>query len=372
MGTMRPTLPQFRGRLHDPRTAVAIGRRLGAAIVVCFLTGLISHVLRHPPGWMTGLLPTRPVWGYRLTQGLHVASGLAAIVLVMAKLWTVYPRLFAWPPFRSLPHLVERLTIALLVAATVFELFTGLINILQWYPWPFSFTQTHYAVAWIVAGSLLLHLAVKAPLIRTDRRPRRADVDAADRRALLTGVGVAVGAVTLTTVGQAFTPLRAFTLLAPRNPGIAPQGVPINRTAAAAQVTYASADGWALEVAGPKPYRITLAELNALPQQRVRLPIACVEGWSVNAWWSGVPIRDLLARAGIAPGRPLRVTSMEVWGYYKVMEMPAQYADDPQTLLALKLNDEVLSLDHGYPARIIAPNRPGVLQTKWVSRLEAL
>ncbi|WP_148668402.1 molybdopterin-dependent oxidoreductase, partial [Streptomyces sp. WAC05950] len=28
-------------------------------------------------------------------------------------------------------------------------------------------------------------------------------------------------------------------------------------------------------------------------------------------------------------------------------------------------------LDHGYPARIIAPNRPGVLQTKWVGRLEA-
>lgn len=31
-----------------------------------------------------------------------------------------------------------------------------------------------------------------------------------------------------------------------------------------------------------------------------------------------------------------------------------------------------LSLDHGFPARIIAPNRPGVLQTKWVHRLEVL
>ncbi|WP_202610210.1 molybdopterin-dependent oxidoreductase [Herbidospora solisilvae] len=369
---MRSALPQFRGRLHDPRTAVAIGRWLGAAIVVCFLTGLISHVLQHPPGWAAGLLPTRPVWGYRLTQGLHVASGLAAIVLVMAKLWTVYPRLFAWPPFRSLTHLVERLTIALLVAATVFELFTGLINILQWYPWPFSFTQAHYAVAWIVAGSLLLHLAVKAPLIRAHWRRKTSDVDAADRRALLAGVGAAVGAVTLTTVGQAFTPLRAFDLLAPRNPDNATQGVPVNRTAAAAQVTHASAADWALEVGGPAPYRISLAELTALPQRRVRLPIACVEGWSVDAWWTGVPIRDLLARAGIPPGTAVRVTSMEVWGYYRTTAMPAPYADDPQTLLALRLNDEVLSLDHGYPARIIAPNRPGVLQTKWVSRLEVL
>ncbi|WP_061299954.1 molybdopterin-dependent oxidoreductase [Herbidospora cretacea] len=368
---MRPTLPQFRGRLHDPRTAVAIGRWLGTAVLVCFLTGLISHFLQHPPGWMAGLLPTRPTWGYRLTQGLHVASGLAAIVLVMAKLWTVYPRLFAWPPFRSPAHLVERLTIALLVAATVFELFTGLINILQWYPWPFSFTSTHYAVAWIVAGSLLLHLAVKAPLIRDNWRSRPG-VDTADRRALLTGVGAAVGAVTLTTVGQAVTPLRAFDLLAPRNPDVETQGLPINRTAAAAQVTYASSDGWALEVTGPKPYRITLAELNALPQMEVRLPIACVEGWSANAWWTGVPIRDLLDRAGVPRGTSLRVESLEVWGYYRTMEMPAQYADDLTTLLALRLNGEVLSLDHGYPARIIAPNRPGVLQTKWVSRIEAL
>nr|WP_062340771.1 molybdopterin-dependent oxidoreductase [Herbidospora sakaeratensis] len=369
---MNPTLPQFRGRLHDARTAVAIGRWLGSAVVVCFLTGLISHVLQHPPGWMTGLLPVRPAWGYRLTQGLHVASGLAAIVLVMAKLWAVYPRLFTWPAFRSLPHLVERLSIALLVAATVFELFTGLINILQWYPWPFSFTQTHYAVAWIVAGSLLLHLAVKAPLIRENWRKKKADVDAADRRALLAGVGAAVGAVTLTTVGQSLSALRGFDLLAPRSPDVATQGMPINRTAAAAQVTYASSEGWALEVAGPKPYRITLAELEALPQRRVRLPIACVEGWSADAWWSGVPIRDLLARAGAPPGTAVRVESLEVWGYYRVMEMPAQYADDPSTLLALRLNDEVLSLDHGYPARIIAPNRPGVLQTKWVSRLEAV
>ncbi|MFI8264713.1 MULTISPECIES: molybdopterin-dependent oxidoreductase [unclassified Streptomyces] len=34
---------------------------------------------------------------------------------------------------------------------------------------------------------------------------------------------------------------------------------------------------------------------------------------------------------------------------------------DPLTLLALRLDGEVLSLDHGCPARIIAPNRPGVL-----------
>lgn len=54
------------------------------------------------------------------------------------------------------------------------------------------------------------------------------------------------------------------------------------------------------------------------------------------------------------------------------MEMGRDYAEDPLTLLALELNGQVLTADHGYPARVIAPNRPGVLQTKWVTLLEVL
>ncbi len=141
---MKPRLPAvrppvFRGRLHDARTATSIGRWLGVAIAVCFGTGLISHYLQHQPGWLLDVLPSRPVWGYRLSQGLHVASGIAAIPLLLAKLWTVYPRLFAWPPLRSVRHALERLSVAVLVAGAVFELFTGLLNTVQWYPWPFSF-----------------------------------------------------------------------------------------------------------------------------------------------------------------------------------------------------------------------------------------
>jgi DMSO/TMAO reductase YedYZ molybdopterin-dependent catalytic subunit len=63
---------------------------------------------------------------------------------------------------------------------------------------------------------------------------------------------------------------------------------------------------------------------------------------------------------------------MEKGGFYATTELPPQFATDPLTLLALKLNGDYLALDHGYPARIIAPNRPGVLQTKWVHRLEVV
>jgi DMSO/TMAO reductase YedYZ molybdopterin-dependent catalytic subunit len=104
----------------------------------------------------------------------------------------------------------------------------------------------------------------------------------------------------------------------------------------------------------------------------VTLPIACVEGWSKSARWTGVRVRDLVERAGAPPGTALRVVSLERRGAYRVMEMGGGYTDDPLSLLALRLGGEVLSLDHGFPARIIAPNRPGVWQTKWVGRIEVL
>ncbi|MDX3245384.1 molybdopterin-dependent oxidoreductase [Streptomyces sp. ME18-1-4] len=368
--------PVFRGRLHDARTATSLGRWLGLAFAVCFVTGLVSHVMQQPPGWLADDLPSRPSWGYRFTQGLHVASGIAAVPLLAAKLWTVYPRLFEWPVLRSVRHALERLSVAVLVASAVFELFTGLLNTAQWYPWPFSFVPVHYAVGWLVVGALLLHLAIKAPEIRAHwsrRSPGTLTLpaeDAADRRSLLAAVGAAVGAVTLTTVGQSFTPLKNLDLLAPRHPDHGPQALPVNRTATAAGVAHLTAENYRLVVSGPRPYTLTLDDLRALPQREVELPIACVEGWSRSARWTGVRVADLLERAGAPRDARVRVVSLQLRGGYRVSEMGHEHARDPLTLLALRLNGEELTPDHGYPARLIAPNRPGVLQTKWVGRLE--
>jgi DMSO/TMAO reductase YedYZ molybdopterin-dependent catalytic subunit len=370
--------PVFKGGLHDARTATAIGRWLGPAFVLCFVTGLVSHLMQHPPGWLADSLPSRPMWGYRLTQGLHVASGIAAVPLLLAKLWTVYPRLFAWPPLRSVPHALERLSVAVLVAGAVFEPATGLLNAAQWYPWPFSFVPVHYAVAWLVVGALLLHIAVKAPQIKAHwgrRSPGTLALpaqDGPDRRSLLAAVGAAVGAVTLTTVGQAFTPLKNFLLFAPRHPDKGPQSLPVNRTAAAAGVGRIADEEYRLVVAGPRSYTLTLDELRALPQHEVELPIACVEGWSKSARWIGVRVVDLLERAGAPEHARVRVVSLQLRGGYRVSELGHEHARDPLTLFALRLNGEELDPDHGYPARLIAPNRPGVLQTKWVGRLEVL
>ncbi|WP_369213704.1 molybdopterin-dependent oxidoreductase [Streptomyces flavofungini] len=377
---MKPRVspPQFHGRLHDARTATSIGRWLGPAFAVCFLTGLISHFTQHPPGWLADAMPSRPVWGYRLTQGLHVASGTAAVPLLLAKLWTVYPRLFARPPLRSLRHALERLSVAVLVAGALFELATGLLNTAQWYPWPFSFVPVHYAVAWLVTGALVLHVAVKAPEIKAHWSRRSPGTlalpagDGPDRRSLLAAVTAGAGAVTLTTVGQSFTPLKDLILFAPRDPDQGPQSLPVNRTAVAAGVDRFDAERYRLVVRGPRPFTLTLDELRALPQHEAELPIACVEGWSRSAHWTGVRVKDLVERAGAPAHARVRVVSLQPRGGYRVSEMGHAHARDPLTLLALRLNGEELDPDHGYPVRLIAPNRPGVLQTKWVGRLEVL
>jgi hypothetical protein len=81
-------------------------------------------------------------------------------------------------------------------------------------------------------------------------------------------------------------------------------------------------------------------------------------------------MRDLADLAGAPARSRVFVTSMQTRGSFATSELPSQFVDDERTLLALRLNGETLTLDHGFPCRIIAPNRPGVLQTKWVTRLE--
>ncbi|MFY1670590.1 molybdopterin-dependent oxidoreductase [Plantactinospora sp. WMMB334] len=369
----RPPIPRpedFTGPAHSAPVAARLGLWLGVAFGLCFLTGLISHAIQHPPGWFGW--PSRPVNLYRITQGVHVLSGIAAIPLLLAKLWSVYPRLFARPPLRRpgrlVGHGLERVSILVLVCAAFFELVTGVFNVAQAYPWRFFFPAAHHAVGWLAAGALLVHVGVKLPLIRTALATRIGQAPVPGRRAFLRTAAGSTGVAVLAAAGVTVPWLRHVSALAWRS-ATGPQGVPVNRTASAAGIAVPA--DWRLEVVWAGGRRgFGLAELAALPQRTGRLPIACVEGWSATADWTGVPVADLLAAAGAPTDRPVRVGSLEEAGLYARSVLPAWHVTDPLTLLALRVNGEVLHPDHGYPCRIIAPSRPGVLQTKWVTRLE--
>jgi DMSO/TMAO reductase YedYZ molybdopterin-dependent catalytic subunit len=359
---------RFTSRLHDERTASWLGIALGVSVLSAFATGLVSHFMQHPPGWAQW--PSRPVNLYRVTQGVHVIGGLAAVPLLLAKLWTVYPRLWQWPPVRSIGHAVQRLLVFVLVGAALFQFATGVLNIAYWYPFRFFFTTAHYWTAYILAGALVIHVADQGAKARRTvmTRPQ----DAVGRRWFLLTAAAASGTVALTTAGEAFTPLARLAVLAPRRPGTGPQGVPVNKSAAATGVTALARDpGWRLTVTGRVARRVVLSldDLRALPQHTARLPIACVEGWSVEADWRGVRLRDVLRLAGVSGDARIRVESLERQGRYRTSRVDPPHWRDPLTLLALDLNGEPLALDHGHPCRLIAPNRPGVMQTKWVHRL---
>ena len=380
----------YRSALRDERLAAILGASLGVLFSICFLTGLYSHIQQHPVSWLP--IPARPAGLYRFTQGLHVVAGIASVPVLIAKLWVVWPRFVSFPVAKRLSGVIERIGLFPLVAGGIFMTFSGVANIAQWYPWRFSFTASHYWMAWVTMGSIVAHGGAKwattrHTLRRPSRRPALAEADPVlgtsaeehgpglTRRGLLTTVAAASGILTLTTIGQTVRPLRRLGLLAPRDPATGPQGRPVNRGAAnAGVVELAQSADYRLEVTGrvARPMSLTLDQLRALPTNDCVLPIACVEGWSYSAPWSGVRVRDLLAMAGAEPDRTILIESLEPRGAYRTSTLNSGQAADRDTLLATSLDGETLALDHGYPCRLIAPNRPGVLQTKWVSRVVVL
>jgi len=383
---MRSPVPReedFRSALRSPTVTSRVGLWLGICFGLAFVTGLISHYAQQPHQPVP--FPTSPSWGYRVTQGLHVAAGTAAVPLLLVKLWTVFPKLFARPPRRAaelVRHGAERASVGVLVSAAVFQLATGLANTAQWYPWHFHFRATHYAVGWVAIGALLVHVAVKLPLVRAAlgadvestalERPGAADTAGVlSRRGLLRTTWSAAALATAATVGISVPWLRRVSVLGVRSGG-GPQGVPINTSAAAAGVVpTATSAAYRLTVrAGERSASFSLEDLRAMPQRTASLPIACVEGWSAGATWTGVRVRDLLDLVDAPGGRDVDVYSLQPSGPYVHTVLQGNFADDERTLVALALHGEPLSRDHGEPARLIAPDRPGVLQTKWLARLE--
>ncbi len=383
IGRLRDRLPDegsFSSPLHSTRTAALLGIALGVSFSVCFLTGLISHAHQHPPSWFE--LPSRPAGLYRVTQSLHVATGIATIPLLLAKLWTVFPLFWKRPAVAGVAHALERLSLVPLVGGSVFLLITGTMNIAYWYdPMSFSFPSGHYWAAWVTIGALIVHIGAKGSITRLAISRRAPDAivprgPGLGRRGFLATVAATAGVLTVATIGQTIRPLRRVSVLAPRVPTIGPQGYPVNKafTQTAIPRGAVEAGAYSLAVDGEvaRPLRLSLADLRAMPLHEASLPIQCVEGWSYSARWRGVRVRDLLEQAGADPGAEVRVESMEEGGSYRSSGLNPGQADDRDALLAIELDGEPLALDHGFPVRLIAPNRPGVLQTKWVNKVLVL
>ncbi|MFE9017774.1 molybdopterin-dependent oxidoreductase [Streptomyces sp. NPDC007808] len=397
-----PSSPGFwRSPLRGPRFTSVLGLVLLAGITVLFVTGLVSYAAYNPNlstvndktpdkgilGFYLFPWPTNPHWLYRLNQGVHVTLGITLIPVLLAKLWSVIPRLFALPPARSMAHALERISLLLLVGGALFEFVTGVLNVQLDYVFPGSFYPLHFYGAWVFFAAFVAHVLLKMPIaLRNLRRLREEENDLVPprpteptitRRGALWFVGGGSLLLFATTVGQNFDALRRTALLAPHGggePGGGPNGFQINKTAAYAGIDAARTgeDAWRLVITGRTgTVRLSRAQLAELPLHSSALPIACVEGWSTSdQWWRGVRLRDLAALVGYQDEPPdVFVESLQRRGAFREAALRANQVADPRSLLALYVNGEELSLDHGYPARVIVPAAPGVLNTKWVARM---
>jgi len=401
----------FRSPLRGPWLTSVFGLVLLVTLPIVIITGLLSYNAYEPQlgqaipgdvGWLrlpAFSWPTRPSWLYRLTQGLHVGLGLLIIPVVLAKLWSVIPRLFVWPPARSVAQLLERASVAMLVGGILFEIVTGVLNVQYDYIFGFSFYTGHYFGAWIFIAGFLLHIAVKIPgmiaglrslpmreVLRTNvagTRPEQRDPDGLvaanpdeptmSRRGALALVSAGVLLIGVLSAGQTLGGVtRKAALLLPRGRVRGPGDFPINKTAVAAGITPEDTGAnWRLTLrGGPSEVVLDRATLAGMPQHTARLPIACVEGWSTIQTWSGVRLAELADKAGVPQPNSARVLSLQRGGAFGEARLAANQVGDPDALLALRVDGADLSLDHGYPARIIVPALPGVHNTKWVAAIE--
>ncbi|HEY0805139.1 MAG TPA: molybdopterin-dependent oxidoreductase [Pseudonocardiaceae bacterium] len=403
----------WRSPLRGPWLTSIFGVLLLASLPLVILTGLLDYIAYGPQfgqafpgnvGWLHLPFfdwPTRPSWLFRLTEGLHVGLGLVLIPVVLAKLWSVVPKLFSWPPARSLAHVLERLSLLLLVGGILFEIATGVLNIQYDYIFGFSFYTAHYFGAFVFIGAFLVHVSLKLPTMiralrsrslraelrtsRADTRPEPPDdgglvpTDPApatlSRRGALALVGGGALLVAVLTAGQTiggFTRYAAVLIPRGRSYGNGPNAFQVNRTATAARITtHDTGAAWRLTLhGGPRPVQLDRAGLLGMRQRTAVLPIACVEGWSATQTWTGVPLRDLAALAGVPAPQSAVVRSLERNGPFGQAALQHNQILDPDALLALHVNGADLAPDHGYPARIIVPALPGVHCTKWVSSIE--
>ena len=149
---------------------------------------------------------------------------------------------------------------------------------------------------------------------------------------------------------------------------------------------------WRLNVDGliDKPFALGLDELRKIGTTDLVAGFECsgngpgrVNGLASNGRWTGVPLRTLLARAGVKPdadevvffgadrgeedvdfrGRMIKVTQQ--FG----RSLSVADATRPEPFLAHALNGEPLTKMQGSPLRLIVPGWYGVANVKWLSEI---
>lgn len=127
--------------------------------------------------------------------------------------------------------------------------------------------------------------------------------------------------------------------------------------------------GWQLAIDGmvARPRSFSLVELKSFPQSRQITFIACEEGWSYIAEWSGVPLSHVLNLVGVLPQARYVVYRSIQPDWWESIDMAD--ALHPQTLLTLSMNGGELPVPFGGPLRLRVPRQLGYKNVKYITSL---
>lgn len=129
---------------------------------------------------------------------------------------------------------------------------------------------------------------------------------------------------------------------------------------------------WDFRVFGLVQNEVALdyGEIRALPKVDQVSDIHCVTGWSrLDDTWTGVPIKEILDRARPLPEAKYVIAHCE-YGY--TTGMPIEVLADDDVMLCYGWNGEDLSVDHGFPLRLLVPKKYFWKSAKWLRGLEFL
>jgi DMSO/TMAO reductase YedYZ molybdopterin-dependent catalytic subunit len=114
------------------------------------------------------------------------------------------------------------------------------------------------------------------------------------------------------------------------------------------------------------PLTFALDDLHALSSVRRTLNIQCILGWAADVPWEGILLSDLLSLAG-ASETLAQVTVESVTGHKTTLN--SNDLANPDNMIAMKAGGLPLTVEHGYPARLVVPTRSGLNWLKYVSRI---
>ena len=318
-----------------------------AAVLLALVTGLVSLVSGSPRDAVVFVL--------------HGAGALTLVALLFWKFRRVAPRVTRrqWTATTALSVLLAVVAVSALATGLAWVLGANLDL------WGWTLLNLHIGLGLLVVPLVALHL------VKRFRPPEREDWQG--RRTALQYAGLALGGALAWRASQAVNETLVPTEARTRFTGSKPAGGTGNRFPVTSWVLDdpdpVDLDDWRLHVTDDGTGLVdaprTFAYDDLAPDDGERALLDCTSGWYVERDWTGVRVGDLLAAAG-ASEEARWVVFHSVTGYR--FGFPVGEARD--LLLATHVDGERLTHGHGFPLRVVAPDRRGFQWVKWVTAVE--